>query len=275
MKLPAAKPGWLVATLASGAVAGAPGCASTPEVQRRVTVGVIEVADPFTQCLAPRAVSVHREEDAPDTAVVDAVEIASPAEALAFRAAADRCGAWQAGPDLAPHVAAALAFGDCAHASCPDDWPKQLIVAMKKAPPPAEPTQCTAGAGSGDAAGSDWVAWTVARVLGDGASGDAALPLETWLERVVALGNAQLASIDELILERAEREDTAARTALARLALARVTAPSERLRFRAAEILLAGGDQAEATRWFNQIASSGRTAWRAFARAELERLKPR
>lgn len=249
-------------------------CGSTPEVRPSpdaagATPGP-EPVDPFVACVAPAIVTVHREDGAPETAVLDALEAASPDAALAFRATADRCGAWRAGDGLPAHIAAALAWGACERETCPDDWPRRLATAMRKAPesavPPGQEARCVEAT---PAAG--WADWARDRLLGD-----PALPLEAWVDRAGILGTAQLASADVLVLERLERSDDASRLALSRLALTRLKGTSERLRYAAAVILVTGGDGEEGRRWLNQLATAGRTAWRAFARAELDRLdRPR
>lgn len=280
--------GWTpwVMGAAAAALTLAGACASGPESKKTSPIAGAMLAtqadaDPFAACVKPFVVSVARDEDAPETAVLEGLEAASPADVEAFRAKAEGCGAWVAGKHLAPHVAGVLAYGRCHGGSpdggddaaaggttCPKDWPQKLASALREAPVGVvvEPgSQCKAP----DPDQKDWAKWGIARLL----EADASMSDATWLERVEALDKAYLLTLDEAVFARFDREDGAGQARIARLVLARINRPSERLRFRGAEIFLANGDRAEAERWFDQLATTGRTAWRAFAKAELDKLK--
>jgi len=146
-------------------------------------------------------------------------------------------------------------------AGCPDGWEARLVRAIVSAPPPPRAEEVCAVP-----RGSDWRGWAVERLL------DAPdLTPDVLIDRAVRLGRAGLGTT-EGHLEARLAGGGEAELVLATRILERLPSAAESLRFRAAMVLVANGRGARARPWLNQIATSGRTAFRAFARAELERL---
>jgi len=242
---------------ALGALVGAAlaaACASAPTKDSDVRAASAE-DERFVACVAPYRVEVARGEAG--EAIVRPLG-ATPREVAGLAAAADHCGAWALDPDAAPHVRALLEHERCGDL-CPAGWEGALARAMAKAPTSA--TRCEV------APDTSWADWARAALL-EGPGLDA----EAWVERALALGRAGIGTAEAHIEARLQASDPDDAAAVARAALARLPFGAESMRFAAAMSLVGAGDLAGGRNWLNQIAQTGRTAFRTFARVELERL---
>ncbi len=216
----------------------------------------VGASDPFAVCVAPYRVGVVHEGD---TALIVAIEAQRPSGVIGLAAAAERCGAWAVGDEVAPHLRAIIAHERCGD-GCEAGWEARLARAIARAPAPA--ARCE------PETGPDWVGWAVATLLDP-----PDLALDLWVERAIVLGRAGIGVAEEYIEARLGEATSADAMALARVALAKLPHGAESMRFQAAMALVRGGAPAEARSWLNQVATHGRTAFRAFARSELDRLE--
>ncbi|MCC6620890.1 MAG: hypothetical protein IT385_06525 [Deltaproteobacteria bacterium] len=226
-------------------------CRSAPETTR----ALVRPDDPFVACVAPHRVEVARDEAG--AAIVRPLG-ATPRELSGLAEAAARCGPW-ALDDAAPaHVRALVAHEACAP-DCSPGWEPGLARAIARAPTTA--TRCEV------VPDESWGAWARATLLDEPGLG-----IEAWVDRAITLGRAGVGTPEEHIEARLAEAGPEEAAALARASVPRLPFGAESLRFKAALALVRAGDTTLGRDWLNQIAGRGQTAFRAFARAELERL---
>lgn len=248
---------WALAAVVAVGIAGVGACRSGPP--RRA-----ESDSAFVRCVGDADVKATRDERSDE--VVVQVVLGSPAEALAFAERADRCGPWRFDDQVPAYVRVVVATERCARGGdCAAGWESALIKAVKD----VGKTAAASAPGACERVPTlDWRGWVADFLL----RRDPDVPLATWVERAVMLNRAGMGSAEAAIEARLADDRGGA---LARLALEKIPNGSESMRFHAAMSLVRAGDEPGALVWLKDLAERGTTVFRAFARAEIERLTGR